>query len=339
MGFFSSDKPENLAKLLQKAVVENEVNTAVTLVERGADIEGTPGFCPLEYAIKKDQTRMVEALLKAGANPNRHVGVDSTLLMKALESWRFEIALNLLQYGADPNFHALNGAMPLAFGIEKYRTSAVAKMVEKSAEVNLPDANGNYPLHAVMQYGGANMARLLLDHGAAIDAVDKNGATALHLAARAGYAETVILLLERGADATIADKEMKTPAVYAQQKEYHGLAAILRGETPAPLAKQASAGGWKLVADDEVARVTLKNAVGYRVMEIFNFTARTYTQVLRNLDSGAESQAVKSFSAVSEGGLVGAARDALVRLGGHAADRGFEKKKLPGPGLAAGGGA
>jgi len=121
---------------------------------------------------------------------------------------------------------------------------------------------------------------------------------------------------------------MRTPISYAEKEQHHAIAAILRGERPG--AQPAMSDDWLLVAADEVARVTSKHALRYGVTEIFNFSARTYTQVMRNMDTGAESQAVKAFSAIAEGRLLEAAAEALERLGGHDPHR-RAKPKLPGP--------
>ena len=307
------------------AIKENDLAKAEKALENGANPNSE--MMPLLLAIKFQREKIVNALLEHGANPNQRVGHDSTLLLTSLEYWRTGMTLQLLAYRADPNWLALDGTRPLDRAFEKSRTDAIVKMIEVGADVHVPDSGGSTPLHHAIKGGNTGIAIKILDLGADINARDGDGMTALHHAALRGRADQVIMLLERGADETLGDHEFKTPAKHAEKK-FPGLAAILRGQRPGALMPQRENGAWTLVADDEVARVTVKGAISYRVTEIFNFNSRVYTQISRNLETGAESSAIKAFSSVGEGGLIAAAQSALEQLGGHVPQA--AKKKLPG---------
>ncbi len=326
MNFFRKS-PESLDRDLMGAITQNDLAAVKKAVARGASVHGENYSSPLYMAVKMNRDKVVTFLLEQGANPNELLGTGSTMLLQGLEAWRGDVAVKMLDHGADPNLHAMSGLPPLFKAFEKSRTDAILKMIEKGVDVNTP-YKGVTPLQAAVAMGYMSIITKMLDSHADVNVADANGKTPLHIAAANGRADIVILLMARGADETLANNDLKTPSALAE-KDYPYLAAILRGERPGtPPDTRRAAGGWVLVADDEVARVTAKNAVGYRVTELFNFSARTYTQISRNLDTGAESSAIKAFSSVSEGGMVAAAQAALESLGGHVPST--VKKKLPG---------
>jgi len=103
---------------------------------------------------------------------------------------------------------------------------------------------------------------------------------------------------------------------------------MIRGTLTNSKLLEAAADEWRMTGVEEVARVTVKELIGYRVTEIFNFNAGLYTQIARNIETNAESQAVQALHSLDEKAL-DAARAALASLGGQALES--PKKKLPGP--------
>ena len=334
MGLFSrkQKQPEDLVEKMMAAVAESDTGRIGDLIARGASPNPVGASVPLQEAVKRERAEVVIFLLEHGAKPDVQVGEDSTPLIAAAGQWRGKPLDALLAKGADPNFKAKNGETPLQKAQKKYESSNVRKLVEAGADVNVPEEDGTMPLHrAAMSYSSEETLRLFLPKVLDVNAQMPDGSTALHIAAKRGIAGVALLLLEKGADTSIVDKEGNTAADLAD-KSFPALAAVLRGVSPAVVAKSAENGNWLLVAPDEVARVTPKNILGYRITEVFNFSARTYTKISRNMESGAESQAIKSFSEIAEGGLVAAARAALSSLGGEAPGRfGLDKKKLQRP--------
>ena len=209
----------------------------------------------------------------------------------------------------------------------------VKTLLAAGAEADAKDSYGDTPLIQAVRAGTGDIVQMLVEKGANVNAVARDGNTTLHFAASQGFANLARFLIEKGASVNAANGNLNTPADVAE-KEYPGLAKMIRGEAapPAEIAPAADS-SWKLVAPDEIAHVAIKDAIGYRVTEIFNFKARTYTHIACNLESRAESQAVKAFSDLDGGGLVGEAYQQLVRLGGRAEyEAAVDKKKLPSPG-------
>jgi hypothetical protein len=271
---------------------------------------GKPGQKTLDKrlmrAIEYRDFKKMKAAIEAGADIHAPKDLYSTPLFRCVD-YSFEEGLDyLLELGVSPD--------------------------AKSAE------SYQHPVIRAAEYGRQNMLEKLLDHGANVNAQrDYDGRTALHVAAAAGLGGMVRYLLSKGADAAIGDQQLNTPADLAE-KEYPALANLIRGkdakdEAPVP----PPATGWSLTAPDEVAHVADKPAIGYRVTETFNFSARLYTRVTRNLETNAESQSVSGFSTLSEGTLLDIAQEAFTRLGGkmppeNGLSAGKPKLQIPHPG-------
>lgn len=186
--------------------------------------------------------------------------------------------------------------------------------------------NGETLLHKAAYRGHLHMVKDLLKRGITINVTDTSGFTPLHEAARAGQFLVAAYLLEHGADPLVINKNGNTAQELAREKS-------------AELAEMIANGGvrprWLLTGDDEVTRVSPKAGIGYRLTEIFNFGARSYLLIARNMVASNESVTMKNFSDFSEPQLIEQAEDAFTRLGGQFPD-GYSQRKLDKPNLLAG---
>lgn len=272
--------------------------------------------------------------LELGADVNALYNNDyseMSVLAWAAQRNREEVVALLLSHGADPNPKDGSGMSPLLRAVNHKNLDAVKALVAAGATVNAGDSDQKTPLLLAVRHGAGDLVKFLVENGADVNVRGRDGNTPLHLAAQQGFANLAKYLIENGADRNAANVNLNTAADVAE-KEYPVLAAMIRGEAaPAVPPAEPADSVWKLVAADEIARVRSKEGIGYRITEIFNFSARTYTHIACNLESRAESQAVKSFSELDGGGLVDAAYDELVRLGGRADYIAPEKKRLAPP--------
>lgn len=161
---------------------------------------------PLQVAIGYDgDSETLEALVRAGANPNGTVAFDDSEppLLMSLTRHNIAAARTLLRLGADPNRIRAAGDM-----------SALMNAV---ALASLPELDN--PLGLVRQ---------LLDSGADVNAVGPHGMTALHMAAIDGNTETARLLLAHGADPNVRDEQHKTALDYARKGRSAEVLALLK---------------------------------------------------------------------------------------------------------------
>lgn len=246
--------------------------------------------------------------LAAGADVNAVDDEGKTALYRAIGRGYTQAALFLIDQSADVHAVAVlyaavgdedvfNKLFEKGFTLSRYAGS-VASAVERAARVRNP-----------------SFLERLLDAGADVNMITDvhDGQTILHHAAACGNFSTVKMLLKRGADPTLRDTRGDTPASIAVKKCEHGIADFIRAFSLLPLVNV-----WSKVSDDEVSRLTESARLGYSTLEVFNFRARKYTQVMRNLGTNAESQAVKFFSEGIDMDLAEAAYAAFTRAGGVA---------------------
>lgn len=85
-----------------------EIVDQLILDDQDLEVQDFEGFTALGYAVYNGDTRMAEKLLEAGANPNSQHDYSS-VLVDALYSENYELALMLYEYGASPDLEDING--------------------------------------------------------------------------------------------------------------------------------------------------------------------------------------------------------------------------------------
>lgn len=279
----------------------------------------------LVSAIKKQDLEGMKKLVSEGAALEKPAGERSggSPLFEAAGVGFVEGIRFLIQKGALPDVRD-DGRTPLQQAVYHKHKEAIRALVAAGADINAPMYSKRTVLHEAQEHYNYDLFPFLLEQGANINAQKDDGQTVLHIAAKGGRSEHVTLFLDHGADATVTDRHMNTAADVAQ-KDYPKIAELIRSRA-APQKPPEPAAGWQLTAPDEVARVTEKKGIGYRVTEIFNFNARLYTHIAQNMATGAESQTVKGFADLDDGSILVAARAALAQLGGRLPEN---KKRLP----------
>jgi ankyrin repeat protein len=276
----------------------------------------------------------VQKKIEAGGNVNavhKDEYYSRTMLLWAIDRNSAEIIRLLLDKGADPNQGAPHDA-PLMATVVRRNLEAVRALLDAGAEVDVKAYGDETPLIAAAKCGLDDIVKILVERGADVNAQLRGGNTALHLAAEQGHANIVLYLMEKGANPATTNGNLNTAADLAE-KSYPGLASQIREKAQSGQPKPSKPDpGWRLVTGDEVAHVAIKETVGYRITEIFNFSARTYTHIASNLETKTESQSVKAFSELDNAEFIDKAYHELVRLGGKAEYGDIVKKKLQAPG-------
>lgn len=283
---------------------------------------------------------LVREAIEAGGDVNAVYSTDwdyNTVIGWAVVHNRADLVTLLIEHGATLENPKNGDNQPLLQAVHSKRLAAAEALIAGGANLEVKDDDNVTPLIRAAIENAPKMLTLLIASGANVDAQDRKGNSALHHAASKGQAEIVRLLLDAGINRDLPNGNMNTAADVAA-KEYPRIADMIRGTRPqleaASVAPVVEDIGWKLTDTSEVARVSEKPSIGYRVTEIFNFSAGLYTQIARNLETNAESQSSKTIAQLADSAAVEAARNALLQLGGDAAPV-VEKKKLPMPGQGA----
>jgi ankyrin repeat protein len=142
----------------------------------------------LRQAAFGDDSELISALLRSGANPNLKDAQGMSPLQHARAG---DVAQTLITWGADPEVRDKQGQTPLhhaAFDPVRYKPYE--------------------------HFANRNLTHALIASGANVDAVDRYGRTPLHLTKDP---TTVSLLVQAGADVTIRDSLGRLPTDGALQ--------------------------------------------------------------------------------------------------------------------------
>ncbi|MBL0318225.1 MAG: ankyrin repeat domain-containing protein [Alphaproteobacteria bacterium] len=165
------------------------------------------GETPLFVAVVQDKVAAVEALLKAGADPEVRNQYGETLLHVACNSKTG--ILELLLKHCDCYIDAANAEeqTPLHYAVMLEREDAVETLLNFGANVNVADAKGRMPLHMASSRGLLKTLNLLLSHGAYVNACDNHDKIPLHYAVQFGHMSLVQALVQQGAKINAIDMD------------------------------------------------------------------------------------------------------------------------------------
>ncbi|XP_011152555.1 transient receptor potential channel pyrexia-like [Harpegnathos saltator] len=175
---------------------------AKALLDKGASVaaKDNDGRTPLHLAACAASVRIVEELLKHGANSNEwDLGKKCTPLHCAAAAGCVATVKCLIKYGADVDA-GLSGRSPLHYAVLNNAGDCVEILLQAGACPNNPQVYTETPLHVAASLGNVRCTKLLLCHGADVRVqLGAARSTPLHLAAEEGNAECTKLLLGAGA--------------------------------------------------------------------------------------------------------------------------------------------
>lgn len=180
---------------LHNAVMINQWSLVQELADNGTDVdhvwfdESSPsvknGTTPLCEAVSLNHVRVVEVLLRAGAQVNKPDQFGMTPLHKAA-------------------FHG--------------RAALVNRLVKSGADINSFDPEMNTPLHICLQqcavHNSSEAVLACINAGAAVNATNLYGLTPLHYAASWAAHDIVRILIKAQSEVDCIDRQRKTPLYY-----------------------------------------------------------------------------------------------------------------------------
>ena len=167
-------------------------------------------------AVKRDDTRTIDALLKRGLDANTSDQEGNTLLILAVREGSEKAAKRLVAARARVNARNSLGESALMLAALRGQLEIVRELVDNGADVNSP---GWTALMYAAVNGHVDVSRLLISKGAQVNAVADNGFTALMMAVREGHAALVSLLLANGADPELKTASGLTALDLAREKK------------------------------------------------------------------------------------------------------------------------
>ena len=236
------------ATALSFAVASDDISAVEMLLKNGADVNVAlfhPVLHTAIYSNKPNSTKIVEMLLKAGADPWQYAerGIETIQifdfdtarfvdrnkkrdliasaiysltsqnkldkkLLTAAKKGKLEQVKKLLEQGANPNARNNKGNTPLMENIENKKTNmdVIQALLDAGANPNIHPA-GYVPLYTKVE-----IAQKLLKAGADINTRNRSYSTALFPSASwKSHKELTQLLLKAGADVNVRNMYGQTP--------------------------------------------------------------------------------------------------------------------------------
>lgn len=204
---------------LYEAAVFQDLLKMQSLIAEGANVNYIQGGRPiLGWAAQNGNVAVVEALLKAGANPNvADIGVGHTPLMRAIETQFIEIVRVLLKSKADPNAKNSEGESCLIMAVESRKPEIVQAIIDGGADVQFVTEDGNSPALVAAQDGMPESFEIIKILGKAKANMNVSNLvyTPLVYAVQQGNKELVQTLLDAGADANAKTQSGQLPLQHA----------------------------------------------------------------------------------------------------------------------------
>ncbi|KAM6262112.1 2-5A-dependent ribonuclease [Porphyrio hochstetteri] len=191
----STETAEDLALSLNNAVRNDNIQSVVELLEKGADVNSKAegGWTPLQSAVQANNEDMVRLLLGKGACPQARKDNGGTAFTEAGIVGNVNILELLLDYGLNINDCDDNGFTAFMEAAWYGKTEALKFLYSKGADVNL--------------------GRVVNEEKAKLH---KGGATALMDACRKHHFSAVkTLVQEMGADVNIRDNKDRNALIHA----------------------------------------------------------------------------------------------------------------------------
>lgn len=192
------------------------IDSKIDFHRLGSDHETTA----LIFACSANHEKLVDTLLKNGANPNIQDKNNRTALYYAFEAKNMNIINSLINFNININTLDDENNDPLMWAIQTKNLEALKLMLDKKLNLNTRNKFGKTTLIAAIEAGDLEIINFILtqkESNDLINIIDNGKNSPLLLCLEKGYIETANLLLARGANPFIKNNLGVSPFMKAAE--------------------------------------------------------------------------------------------------------------------------
>ena len=134
--------------VLFTAVKKSNYEKVIEMIERGVttNIHDSEDMTPLAYALRNDDEKMFDLLIKNDADVNHQILKKTSLLTFYIKSKKSKLLVKLLKADADLNFQDSIGMTPMMHAIENINIDAIKLFIsydyKDNLDLNITDYSG-----------------------------------------------------------------------------------------------------------------------------------------------------------------------------------------------------
>ncbi|TNN29788.1 Ankyrin repeat domain-containing protein 29 [Liparis tanakae] len=183
--------------------------TVLLFLSRFLALQG--GGTALTVASQHGRSKVVETLLRNGANVHDQLNDGATPLFLAAQEGHVTVIRQLLSSGAKVNQSREDGTGALWMAAQMGHGEAVRVLLLRGADRDADRQDGSTALFKAAFKGHNGVIEELLKFSPSVGIL-KNGSTALHAAVMGGNLQTVLLLLRANANPSLPNQNNELPA-------------------------------------------------------------------------------------------------------------------------------
>ncbi len=140
--------------VLFTAVKKSNYEKVIEMIERGVttNIHDSEDMTPLAYALRNDDEKMFDLLLKNDADVNHQILKKTSLLTFYIKSKKSKLLAKLLKADADVNFQDSIGMTPMMHAIENINIDAIKLLLSIDFIENLDAKITDYSGKTIFDY-------------------------------------------------------------------------------------------------------------------------------------------------------------------------------------------